>query len=716
MKQVVQSREGIKIIGVNKPILESGCVLIEVYYSLISAGTEKYSLQNNSGGIIKKAILQPEKVKKIFNLIRTQGYKRVFNLVQGKMNSVSQLGYSCSGVVSEVAEDVRDIFPGDRVACAGAGKANHAEWVVVPRNLVVRIPDNVSLRDAASATLGAIAMQGVRRADLRLGEWAAVIGLGLLGQLTVQLLRASGVKVIGFDLDQKRVDKAKKCGLSYGFVVTDLDPIVEVMRLTDRFGVDATIITAASKSNYLVQQAIQMTRKRGKVVVVGSVGLGLQRSPLYEKEIDFLISCSYGPGRYDPFYEEKGMDYPYPYVRWTENRNLAEYLNLIENGLINFENLIDEVIPVEQARKAYEILQGLQPVTAVLLSYSNEKQKINEVTRNIGPKTSGRHKKDIIRLALVGVGGFAQGMHLPNIMQLPSLYQLRAVVSKTGVNARNVAKQFHADYGTTNYEDVLSDPDIDAVMICTRHNLHARQAIQAIEAGKAVFVEKPMALNLEELEAIEKSLQKKAVPFMVGFNRRFSPSAIRLKKFLNENTGPLMVLYRVNAGYIPHNYWVHGPEGGGRIIGEACHMIDLIQYLLSPAKIQRLQSLRIRSLQENLSGKDNVSVNMNWSDGSLATLLYTSLGSNDFSKEYLEIYAGERVLVLDDFKNLRVYGSSDKGWQSDTQDKGHLNELKVFASYVMKETESPISLEELISTTKICFAIERGCDVFELIK
>lgn len=709
MKQVIQGKQGISVVDVPPPQLEPGCVLVAVAYSLISAGTEISSLQS-SKGLVKKALQQPEKLKKLLAMVRKQGVKTTLNFLENKLSSTSPLGYSCSGMVIQVAADVIDIAVGDRVACAGAGKANHAEWVVVPRNLITRLPDNVSLRDAASTTLGAIAMQGVRRADVRLGEWVSVIGLGLLGQITVQLLRASGANVIGFDLDPARVEKAKASGLAYGFVASEIDPVVEVYRLTQKYGADAAIITAASRSDAIVQQAIQMTRKKGKVVVVGAVGLGLNRSPLYEKEIDLLISCSYGPGRYDPTYEDKGVDYPYSYVRWTENRNLTEYLRLLGTGQVNFKSLIDAEFPIDQAVAVYAALQAPNPPTAVLFRYPCADQVPTGIaSQKLSFPSVSKGTKDIIRVAVVGVGAFAQGMHLPNLKQLPSLYHLRAVVSKTGLNAHNIGLQFGADYATTDYQEVLADPDVDMVLICTRHNLHTQQTLQAIAAGKAVFVEKPMALSLDELDQIEKALSKTPVPFMVGFNRRFSPAASRAKEILASNPGPLMLLYRVNAGYIPLNHWIQDAEGGGRIIGEACHMVDLLQFLVG-SKVQDIQSTALRSNQDHISGTDNMSINIRYSNGSVATLLYTSLGTADFPKEYLEIYAGDRVLVMDDFKALRVYGAAIKGWRSDVQDKGHLNELKAFAGYVTAKREAPISLQDLIETTRLTIQVSQmGC-------
>jgi predicted dehydrogenase/threonine dehydrogenase-like Zn-dependent dehydrogenase len=700
MRQVLLKRGRAIVADVPAPLVEPGCVLVTVAYSLISAGTEISGVQRSGRSLLRKAVEQPEKILKLVDHLRRQGVRRTVSLVRGKVDASAPTGYSCAGTVVQVGSGVTDLQVGDRVACAGAGKANHAEWVVVPRNLVVPVPDAVSLRDAASTTLGAIALQGVRRADPRLGEWVAVIGLGLLGQITAQLLSASGVQAIGSDLDPQRVAKASSLGMPHAFVSTDVQPLEEVRRLTQGHGVDAVIITAAAESDAIVQQAMELARLRGRVVVVGAVGLGLKRSPFYEKELDFLIARSYGPGRYDPRYEDKGLDYPYAYVRWTENRNMAEYLRLLAAGRVNFGALVEVEYPLEEAERAYAALQQPQgrPI-AVVLCYPDAPQAAapaRRVTLRSSAPAGGR-----IRVALVGAGEFAKSAHLPNLQQLSALYHLRAVVSRTGSSARGVGEQFGADYVTADYDEVLADPDVDMVLIATRHHLHAGQAIRAAQAGKAIFLEKPMALNLEELERLEAVLQETGVPFMVGFNRRFSLAARRAKEILVGCRGPLMVLYRVNAGYLPPDHWVHTEEGGGRIAGEACHMFDLFQYLVSPARAVEVTCTPLVPKSERLLATDNISTTVRYDDGSVATLLYTALGTPDLPKEHVEIYADGTVLVLDDYRALRVYGSAGKGWKSSVQDKGHLEELRAFARHARGESEPPIPLIDLVETTKL---------------
>jgi predicted dehydrogenase/threonine dehydrogenase-like Zn-dependent dehydrogenase len=707
MKQVVLGSKGVSLIEVPAPLLEPGNVLVATAYSLISTGTEMSSIDSKSEGMIRKAFKQPEKIQKLLMYLQKQGVQNTVNFIQGKMAVVTPLGYSCSGIVVQVGEGITDIRPGDLVACAGAGLANHAEYVLVPRNLVVRIPDGVSLRDAASTTIGAIAMQGTRRADLRLGEWAAVIGLGLLGQITVQLLLTAGVRVIGFYLNPQRVEKALALGMNHGFIADQSNSTSTIFQLTQGHGVDAAILTAASKSDQLLQQAMEWTRKKGRVVVVGAVGLGLNRSPFYEKEIDFLISCSYGPGRYDPEYESHSLDYPYAYIRWTENRNMQEYIRLLAEKKLNFSELIEAEYPLENAEKAYTDLSSSQPPLAAILSYHETNVEKLSLTR-VQLKEPGSRASDKIRVALVGAGSFAQGMHLPNLMKLADTYHLQAVVTRTGTTGRNIGLQFGADYITSDYNDVLQDPDVDMVMICTRHHLHAWQTIQAIEADKAVFLEKPMALSLDEVEQIETALLKNPVPFMVGFNRRFSPAIRRAKEILAANPGPCMLLYRVNAGYLPREHWTQGPEGGGRLIGEACHMLDVCQFLVGSARLSEANITSLSSTVDHLLASDNFNTSISYTDGSTATLIYTALGAAELPKEYIEIYQAGKVIILEDYKALRVYGANVPGWESNFQDKGHLEELKQFASFIAGKSPAPISLNDMIATTQLCINLTRS--------
>ena len=505
-------------------------------------------------------------------------------------------------------------------------------------------------------TLGAIAMQGVRRADLRLGEVVAVIGLGLLGQITVQLLKAAGCKVIGVDLSERRVSLAKHLGADAAFCPTEVNIINEIRHMTGDHGVDATIITAASTGNALVQQAMEITRKKGRVVIVGAVGLGLNRSPFYEKEIDFLISCSYGPGRYDDQYEKKGADYPFAYVRWTENRNMQEYLHLVTDGKVQLSQILEREYELSDVSKAYEELQsGTEKPLGVLLRYPFEDKDAQIQKLGTRLVLHDRTENSRIRIAVIGAGSFARGMHLPNLQKLSDLYHIRAIVSSTGLNAKTTAEQFGADYASTNYQDVLDDPQVDAVLICTRHNLHAQQAMRAARAGKAILLEKPMALNQDELEQLTAVLQETGVPFMVGFNRRYSPAAQRIREIVTERNNPLMIYYRMNAGYLPADHWTQTEEGGGRMIGEACHIFDLFQYVVG-APVVEVNSTAITPQTGHILAGDNMTVTLRYADGSVATLLYTALGSPDLSKEYMEIYNDGKVLVMDDYLSLRGYG------------------------------------------------------------
>lgn len=702
MKQVLIRRGNIAVENVPAPLVEPGNVLVEVGYSLISAGTEISSVQGGRKSLVARAVEQPDKVLKVIEHLRSQGLQRTVARVRGQLDAGYPTGYSCSGIVIQVGEGVTDVYPGDRVACAGAGIANHAEIVLVPRNLMVSVPEGCSLRDAASVTIGSIAMQGVRRADPRLGETVALIGLGLVGQLTLQLLKAAGCRVIGFDLDQRRIALAQKLGADHAFDSSTVDVPGKIRQLTEGHGADSVIITAGSQSDVIVQQAMEMARRKGRVVVVGAVGLGLQRSPFYEKELDFLISCSYGPGRYDARYEEEGVDYPYAYVRWTENRNMGEYLRLVAEGKVQLDLVLEQEYEVAEATQAYQALQtsSAKPLGVVLRYPLNgvDSQQAKLSTRVDLRKKSARDK---INLAIVGAGGFAKGMHLPNLQKLQQHYHLRAIVSGTGSNAKATAEQFEADYASTNYEDVLDDPDVDAVMISTRHNLHAEQAEAAAKAGKAIFVEKPMAITQEELSSLVQTLKETQVPFMVGFNRRFSPAAQRARAILGEDHGPLMLNYRVNAGYLPPDHWTLGKEGGGRLVGEGCHMVDLFKYLVGPFAATEVNATKLTPKSEHLSSADNVILTVSYADGSVANLLYTALGASDFGKEYLEIFCENCTLVLDDYRALRVFGTSTKGWEGSVIDKGHVTELEIFARYAQQSADAPISLDDLVETTKI---------------
>jgi predicted dehydrogenase/threonine dehydrogenase-like Zn-dependent dehydrogenase len=709
MKQVLTQKGTILLLDIPAPLIGQGQVLVEVAYSLISSGTELDTIQSTSKSLFEKALEQPEKVKKLIDFLRQQGVEKTIAKINGQLEQAFPLGYSCSGTVIQVGEGITDIQPGDRVACAGSGIANHAEIVLVPRNLLAKIPEGCSMKDAASMTLGAIALQGVRRADPRLGETVAVIGLGLLGQITLQLLKAAGCRVIGLDLDDRRISLARELGADVAQNSSRVDVNEEVKRFTAGNGVDAAIITAATTSDAISQQAMELTRKKGRVVVVGAVGLGLKRSPFYEKEIDFLISCSYGPGRYDTQYEKKGEDYPYAFVRWTENRNMQEYLQLIADGKVKLDSILEREYDLSQVQSAYKDLQDtVSKPLGITLRYpaaspATLPQKLETKVSLRSPKTDGK-----INVALVGAGSFAKTVHLPNLQKLKSLFNIQAIVSNTGSNATETANLFNAAYATTDYQKILEDPNIDAVIICTRHDLHAEMTLKALSAGKHVLVEKPLALNQEELDLIKTFILEnpKSPVLLTGFNRRFSPHVEFLKKVLSEHPNPKIIDYRMNAGYIPSDQWVHNNEGGGRNIGEACHIYDLLTYLTN-AKVINPEALTLHPKNEYYSSQDNFVGSFSFDDGSLATLQYTSMGSKDYPKESMEIFVDGLVLTLSDYKSSTIYGSKMKGVTTKSIDKGHLEELRLFGEAINGKIDWPNPFWQQIQAMEMAFVVEQ---------
>ena len=707
MKQVLIKQGQVVVEDIPAPQVEPGTLLVRVKFSSISAGTELSGLESASQPLWKRALKNPKAVKSTVEMAATRGLTHTRNVIQGKLAEGNPTGYSASGIVLEVGDGIENIQSGDRVACAGAQCAHHAEIIRVPRNLAVPLPKELSLPVASTVTLGAIALQGVRRAQPTLGETFAVIGLGILGQLAAQMLRANGCRVIGTDLDSSRIELAKSLGMDFPLPAEENNNREHTLRLTDGEGVDGVIITAASPSDEVISNAFKMCRKKGRVVLVGDVGLNLKREDIFPKELDFFISTSYGPGRYDPQYEEKGLDYPIGYVRWTENRNMAEYLNLISEEKIEVEPLIHSSFEISQAATAYETLKkDKEKPLIVLLSYpeSKEDAKPNRVIPNPSALAS---ESDKINIALAGAGGFIKGMHIPNLQTLSRRYQIHAVASRTGSNASNTAKQVGAQYCTTDYQEILNDPKVDAVLIGTRHNQHASMVIEALQAGKHVLVEKPLALTRNELETIRNfyEINQQAPVLLTGFNRRFSPFAQRAKELIENRTNPMIINYRMNAGYIPLGHWVHTEEGGGRNLGEACHIYDLFTFFTN-SKVVSVQTRSLAPKTDHYSSRDNFAATLGFEDGSVATLTYTALGSNEFPKEQMEIFLDGKVLMLDDYKQLRIHGSNAKGVTSKLTDKGHKRELEAFAEALEKGGEWPIPLWQQLQATEIALAVE----------
>ncbi len=707
MKQVVRRSGSVDVLDVPPPQVERGRVRVRTVVSCISAGTEGAGIGGGMVGVVTRAVRSPDIVRQVVRMAKDRGVANTAAMVKAELERAAPLGYSSAGVVDRVGAGVPGVEVGDRVACAGGGYASHAAYGVVPENLVTPIPDGVSFEAASSVALGSIALHGVRRLEPTLGEWFVVLGLGLLGQLAAQMLRAHGCRVIGVDLDAGRVELARGLGIDEGIDPEAPDAIDRVKRLTG-MGADGVLVTAASRSDEVMSTAFRMCRRKGRVVLVGDVGLGLMRSDIYPGELELRIATSYGPGRYDDRYEAKGYDYPPAYVRWTEGRNMEEYLRLLADGTVRFDALVHGSYPVERAREAYDALDERGAAPIVLLTYDDEDEETAAATRLTLRTRPAR--RDRINMAIVGAGSFASGMHLPNLQRLRSRYALRAVVGRTGLNAREAAARFDVPYATTALRDVLEDDDVDAVLIATRHDSHADLALRALQAGKHVMLEKPLALTEKGLAGIESFYQERRdqeVPVLLtGFNRRFSPFAARIRQALDDRTNPAMLAYRMNAGFIPLDHWVHGDEGGGRNIGEACHIYDLFHFLLDGA-VTDLQAAPIGRTTGRYARNDNFTATLRFEDGSVATLLYTALGHKALAKEHLEAFTDGGAAVLDDYRSLELHGFASDAVKVRGQDKGHLAELEAFAAAVRGEAEWPIPLWQQLDVTRISFRVER---------
>ena len=686
MKQIFTKSGNIITEEVPAPVCGDNEILVRTAYSLISVGTETMSLYGAGKGIAEiasKAISNPELVHKAIEIAKKEGLSKTINVIRGQTGKLTPLGYSSSGVVLEVGKNITDIAVGDRVACAGAGYASHAEIISVPRNLVCKIPDNVDFDEAAFTTLGAIAMQGIRRAQVQFGDNVVVIGLGLLGQIACQILKAAGAHVIGIDIMKERVELAKELGADI-CVIGGKDAVDEVLKYTDKIGADSAIIYAATKSSEPVKQAMEMARKKGRVVVVGAVGMALDRSPFYEKELDFLISCSYGPGRYDSLYEEKGVDYPIGYVRWTENRNMQEFLNMLSEKKVNVKRLIDNTFQVEEAAEAYETLNTEKRPIAVLFRYNELTKK--ELIRKMQLKPPAI-KTDKINVAVVGAGGFAQAYHLPNLKKIP-FYNIKAVVTRTGSNAKLIAEEYGAEYCTTGYKEVLQDENMNMIVIATRHNLHAPIIIEAANAGKHIFVEKPIAMNYEDCKKVYDAVLENKVNLTMGFNRRFAPLAQKAKRTVENRKNPLMITYRINSAGMKKEHWINDPvEGGGAIIGEGCHFFDFCNWIVRREPM-RIYAEMISSDDGSIVDPNNIINTIRYEDGSVASVIYTTIGNESFPKERIEIFVDGGVITIDEFKELTVVGLDGKGEKLKRIEKGQFELINEYGKLLMGKSKN----------------------------
>lgn len=690
MKQILQSfKTGItELAELPSPTVKPGQILIKTTRSLVSLGTERMLVEFGKASLIQKARQQPDKVKMVLNKIKTEGLMPTLETVFNKLEQPLPLGYCNVGKVIEVGSNVTDFKVGDRVASNG----QHAEFVSMPQNLAVHIPDNISDDEATFTVIGSIGLQGIRLINPTMGETIVVIGLGLIGLLTSEMLVANGCKVIGYDIDDSKVEIAKSKGIIAFNPLKGNDPVRFINNETNDIGADGVLITASAKSNEIISQAAQMSRRRGRIVLVGVIGLDISRADFYEKELSFQVSCSYGPGRYDDDYEFKGIDYPLPYVRWTEKRNFETILQLISSGKLAVKELISELVPLENFKKVYEDIGNSKSI-ATIFKYKEINTPKNSIVIN---EKDSKFTKGTI--GIVGAGNFTKMTMLPALKSTKA--NIKHIVSSGGVNGTALAKKYNIYQSTSDYDIVLNDKDVDLIIITTRHNLHADMVIKALNIGKHVFVEKPLAINIKELSAIQEAYNSSEGTLMIGFNRRFSPHIRKIKSLVGDAS--MNIVATMNAGDIPSEIWVHDMTvGGGRIIGEACHYLDLMVFLSG----SKIKSVCMNALGENpAENTDNASILVKMENGSTGVVNYFANGAKSYSKERLEVYSQEKVLILDNFIKTSGYGVKGFSKLKTKLDKGHKAQFRQIVEKIKQGSVALIPYEELINVTKASFA------------
>ena len=692
MKQIIQDlKKGNTILEeVPVPIVKSGHILIKTTKTLVSLGTEKMLVDFGKANFIQKAKQQPDKVKMVLDKVKTDGLKPTLDAVFNKLGQPLPLGYCNVGEIVAVGKGVTEFRIGDRVASNG----NHAEFVLIPKNLVAKIPDNVTDEEAVFTVIGSIGLQGIRLLKPTFGETIVVVGLGLIGLVTAELLKANGCNVIGFDFDSEKVKIANEKGITAINPGEGTNQVKFVETFTNGIGADGIVITASSKSNDIIAQSAQMCRKLGRVILVGVIGLDISRADFYTKEISFQVSCSYGPGRYDDEYENKGNDYPIGYVRWTEKRNFEAVLNAMSNGSLNVKPLITERIPLSEYDKIYGNM-GTSKSIASILEYNETEAPTSTVTIN---SKSFNGNKGVI--GVIGAGNFTSATILPSLKKLNA--DIKYIASSGGLSSTTMAKKYQISNSTTNYKEILSDLDIDLVLITTKHNMHAAMVLEAMKSDKSVFVEKPLALTLEELDDIINEYNQRKVNVSVGFNRRFAPLAKQMKKVLGSDNSPMNIIATMNAGFIPADTWLHDMEvGGGRIIGEACHYIDLCSYFAGSKVVSVCMNAMGVNPQEHT---DNASILLKYENGTNAVINYFANGSKSYSKERLEVFSQERTLIMDNWRKLKAYGFKGFSKSSSKQDKGHFNQFKELITQQKQGGNPIIPFDEIVNTTKASFA------------
>ncbi len=681
MKQIFLSGQGqVDIFDSPVPGRLHGGILVRNAYSLISAGTEGAAVTKSDGvkGLYEKVMNSRDKAGQVWGMVQSQGLASTMKLVQNKLEDFNPVGYSCAGVVLEADSDDLGFKPGQRVACMGTGFANHAEYVTIPKNLAVLLPDSVSYDEAAFAAIACIAMQGIRRLELSPGERIAIVGLGLIGQIALRLAAIMGYKAFGFDIDDLRVAQAQEHSNASLLLNSALsDPVAAVMEVTAATGVDGVVICASAKNNSVINQAFSMCRQRGRVSVVGSIGLGLERSKMYAKELDVRMSCSYGVGRYNPDYELAGIDYPLPYVRWTERRNLEYFISLLAERRLVLSDLVTATIGIDDAKQAYALIKsGNANVYGVLLDYHLPAQPTLPEQAFICryDVDSPGIDKDQVQTGLIGVGGYAKNIHIPNIQKLDEMV-IRGVASKSGASAAVVAKKVKAAYATSDTAELLSDEHIDAVVISTRHASHGKLVLDALAAGKHVFVEKPMATTVEDCLLIVKAQQQAKRVVRVGYNRRFSPYLQKMKQAVGQ--GRKLFNIRVNVGAIS-GHWSNTAEEGGRLMGEGVHFFDLANWMMGCAPV----AVSAQFMGEVEALNPDASISIRYEDGSVANIVYTTVGHTSRGKEYFELFGNGRTVVVDDYKSIQAFGCSAHANRQEKGNKGQFGAMKEFAHAV----------------------------------
>lgn len=692
MKQIIQDlKSGATILeDVPVPQVKDGYVLVKTTRSLVSLGTERMLVEFGKANLIDKARQQPDRVKQVLDKIKTDGLQPTLEAVFNKLGQPLPLGYCNVGRVVAVGRGVTTFKVGDRVASNG----NHAEFVCVPQNLCAKIPDTVTDDEAAFTVIGSIALQGIRNLNPQLGENIVVVGLGLIGLVAAQLLKANGCNVIGTDFDQQKVDMANAFGVTAINPGKGTDPVKYVEESTSGIGADGVLITASAKSDEVIHQACLMSRKRGRIVLVGVIGLNMRRDDFYKKELTFQVSCSYGAGRYDEEYENKGHDYPLAYVRWTEKRNFQTILDAIASGRLDVKPLITEVVELENYNDIYGDMRKSGSIASIL-KYPEDAQQVSVVRIDSAHSTAGGGK-----IGIIGAGNYTSSMVVPCLLKAQA--RIKYIASAGGLNAKVLAKKAGAEMATSDYHELLNDPEVGMVIITTRHNMHAKMVKEALEAGKSVFVEKPLCLHPEELDQIISAYKKAGdgVTLTVGFNRRFSPFAVKMKQMVGD--GPKNIVATMNAGFIPAEMWVHDLQvGGGRIIGEACHFIDLCSFLAGSKVTAVCMNAMGETPQENT---DNATLMLRYENGTNAVVNYFANGSKAYAKERVEVFSQQRVFIIDNWRRLEGYGAKGFSKMKGMMDKGQKDEFRMLNERLQQGGEALIPFESIVNTTKASFA------------